>query len=281
MNFLQLTESDTDRTKLFMENSPSLKLKAELLLNWLKEVGDLDEDATLDDLIFAGDYYYMDKFIVERMEYVIGDEDDVRKSCEDYIKDLISSEGINSFNKDFIKSHIDVRDVKNYAEDFFKEDIYNYPEVYFDDSERMLSRKQREQLDILLMKMNRLKQSVKQFEQGKEGPNADWFNKKISEFEEIIDEYSMEITEIQDDPEGDFPDELMDNMVETKMNEVDYDPWNYIENYDVNWEQFVDEDSLVEEAIEMEGYGHFLAQYDGEAHEVYDDGDLFYVMRID
>jgi hypothetical protein len=264
-----------------MENSPSLKLKAELLLNWLKEVGDLDEDATLDDLIFGGDYYYMDKFIVERMEYVIGDEDDVRKSCEDYIKDLISSEGINSFNKDFIKSHIDVRDVKNYAEDFFKEDIYNYPEVYFDDSERMLSRKQREQLDILLMKMNRLKQSVKQFEQGKEGPNADWFNKKISEFEEIIDEYSMEITEIQDDPEGDFPDELMDNMVETKMNEVDYDPWNYIENYDVNWEQFVDEDSLVEEAIEMEGYGHFLAQYDGEAHEVYDDGDLFYVMRID
>jgi hypothetical protein len=186
-----------------------------------------------------------------------------------------------AFNKDFLKSHIDVRDVKNYAEDFFKEDIYNYPEAYFDDSERMLSRKQREQLDILFMKMSRLKQSVQQFEQRKEGPNAEWFNKKISEFEEIIDEYSIEITEIQDDPEGDFPDELMDDMLETKLNEVDYDPWNYIEAYDVNWEQFVDEDTLVEDAIETEGYGHFLAQYDGEAHEVYADGDLFYVMRID
>lgn len=281
MNFSQLTESDTDRTKLFMENNPSLKLKAELLLNWLKEVGDLDEDATLDDLIFAGDYYYMDKFIVEGMEYVIGDEDDVRKSCEDYLRDILYSEGINYFDKDFLKSNIDVRDVKNYAEEFFKEDIYNYPEAYFDDSERMLSRKQREQLDILFMKMSRLKQSVQQFEQRKDGPNAEWFNKKISEFEEIIDEYSIEITEIQDEPDGDFPDELMDNMLEDKMYEVNDDPWNFIEVYDVNWEQFVDEDTLIEEAIDTDGYGHFLAQYDGEAHEVYADGELFYVMRID
>jgi hypothetical protein len=264
-----------------MENNPSLKLRAELLLTWLKDVGEVDEDTTLEDVIFVGDFYDLDRFSVEGTEYSVGDEDEVRKSCEESIRDQIYSEGLQVFNKDFLKSHIDEKDVKRYAEEFFNEDIYNYPEAYFEDSERMLSRKQREQLDILLMKMNRLKQSIKQFEQGKKGPNADWFNKKISEFEEIIDEYSIEITEIQEDPQGEFPDELIDNMVEEKMREVNRDPWDFIESYDVDWEQFVDEDSMIEEAIDTDGYGHYLATYDGEAHEVYDDGDLFYIMRID
>jgi len=31
----------------------------------------------------------------------------------------------------------------------------------------------------------------------------------------------------------------------------------------------------------LDGYGHFLARYDGDAHEVYADGELFYIMRID
>ena len=106
MNFSQQTESATDRTKLFMENNPSLMLKAELLLSWLKDVGDLDEDATLDDLIFGGDYYDMDKFIVEGTEYAVGDEDEVRKSCEESIKDQIYSEGLQVFNKDFLKSYV-------------------------------------------------------------------------------------------------------------------------------------------------------------------------------
>ena len=281
MNFSQQTESAEDRTKLYMENNPSLKLRAELLLNWLKDVGEVDEDTTLEDVIFVGDFYDLDRFSVEGSEYSVGDEDEVRKSCEESIRDQIYSEGLQVFNKDFLKSHIDEKDVKRYAEDFFSQDIYEYPEAYFDDSERMLSRKQREQLDILLMKMNRLEQSIKQFEQGKKGPNADWFNKKISEFEEIIDEYSIEITEIQEDPQGDFPDELVDNMVEEKMKEVNRDPWDFIESYDVDWEQFVDTDSMIEEAIDTDGYGHYLATYDGEAHEVYDDGDLFYIIRID
>ena len=281
MNFSQQTESAEDRTKLYMENNPSLKLRAELLLTWLKDVGEVDEDTTLEDVIFVGDFYDLDRFSVEGSEYSVGDEDEVRKSCEESIRDQIYSEGLQVFNKDFLKSHIDEKDVKRYAEDFFSQDIYEYPEAYFDDSERMLSRKQREQLDILLMKMNRLEQSIKQFEQGQKGPNADWFNKKISEFEEIIDEYSIEITEIQEDPQGDFPDELVDNMVEEKMKEVNRDPWDFIESYDVDWEQFVDTDSMIEEAIDTDGYGHYLATYDGEAHEVYDDGDLFYIMRID
>ena len=44
MNFLEQNESAEDRTKLYMENNPSLKLRAKLLLSWLKDVGELSDD---------------------------------------------------------------------------------------------------------------------------------------------------------------------------------------------------------------------------------------------
>jgi hypothetical protein len=37
MNFLEQIESAEDRTELYMENNPSLKLRAKLLLSWLKD----------------------------------------------------------------------------------------------------------------------------------------------------------------------------------------------------------------------------------------------------
>ena len=74
---------------------------------------------------------------------------------------------------------------------------------------------------------------------------------------------------------------MQDKIQSIAIKEVNQDPWEFIESYDIDWEQFVDTDSMIEEAIDLDGYGHFLARYDGEAHEVYADGDLFYVMRID
>jgi hypothetical protein len=116
MNFSQQTESATDQIKY--ESYPSLKLRAELLLTWLKDVGEVDEDTTLEDVIFVGDFYDLDRFSVEGTEYSVGDEDEVRKSCEESIRDQIYSEGLQVFNKDFLKSHIDEKDVKRYAEEF-------------------------------------------------------------------------------------------------------------------------------------------------------------------
>lgn len=281
MNFLEQNESAEDRTKLYMENNPSLKLRAELLLSWLKDVGEVDEDTTLEDVIFVGDFYDLDRFSVEGTEYSVGDEDETQKSAEQYIRDMIDSEGVSVFNQDFLKSHLDIKGVMEYAQDYYTDDVYNYAEGYFEDSERMLSSKQQEQVEILTNKQKRLENSVKQLQNFMEKGNEDFYASKISEFEELIDEYTLEILEIRSDPQGEFPDELIDDMIETKLREAKADPWEFIGNLDIDYEQFIDIDSLIEEAIDMDGYGHYLATYDGEAHEVYADGDLFYIMRID
>jgi hypothetical protein len=281
MNFLEQNESAEDRTKLYMENNPSLKLRAELLLTWLKDVGEVDEDTTLEDVIFVGDFYDLDRFSVEGTEYSVGDEDETQRSAEQYIRDMIDSEGVSVFNQDFLKSHLDIRGVMEYAQDYYTDDVYNYAEGYFEDYSRMLSSKQQEQVEILTNKQKRLENSVKQLQNFMEKGNEDFYSSKISEFEELIDEYTLEILEIRSEPEGEFPDELIDDMIETKLREVKADPWEFIGNLDIDYEQFIDIDSLIEEAIDMDGYGHYLATYDGEAHEVYADGDLFYIMRID
>ena len=279
MNFSQQNESAEDRTKLYMY--PSLKLRAELLLSWLKDVGEVDEDTTLEDVIFVGDFYDLDRFSVEGTEYSVGDEDETQKSAEQYIREMIASEGVSVFNQDFLKSHLDIKGVMEYAQDYYTDDVYNYAEGYFEDSERMLSSKQQEQVEILTNKQKRLENSVKQLQNFMEKGNEDFYASKISEFEELIDEYTLEILEIRSDPQGEFPDELIDDMIETKLREAKADPWEFIGNLDIDYEQFIDIDSLIEEAIDMDGYGHYLATYDGEAHEVYADGDLFYIMRID
>jgi hypothetical protein len=281
MKFLEQNQSAEDKTKLYMENNPSLKLRAELLLSWLKDVGEVDEDTTLEDVIFVGDFYDLDRFSVEGTEYSVGDEDETQKSAEQYIRDMIDSEGVSVFNQDFLKSHLDIKGVMEYAQDYYTDDVYNYAEGYFEDSERMLSSKQQEQVEILTNKQKRLENGVKQLQNFMEKGNEDFYASKISEFEELIDEYTLEILEIRSDPQGEFPDELIDDMIETKLREAKDDPWEFIGNLDIDYEQFIDIDSLIEEAIDMDGYGHYLATYDGEAHEVYADGDLFYIMRID
>ena len=255
MNFLEQIESAEDRTELYMENNPSLKLRAKLLLSWLK---DYDEDTTLEDIIFVGDYYDMDRFSVEGTEYAVGSEYDTHASAEQYIKDMIDSEGISVFNQDFVKGHLDMREVMSYAEDYFNDDVYNYAEAYFDDKDRMLSSKQQEQVEILTNKQKRLENGVKQFQNFMEKGNEDFYSSKISEFEELIDD-----------------------MIATKLREVKDDPWWFFDDLNIDYEQFVDIDALTQEAIDTDGYGHYLATYDGEAHEVYADGDLFYIMRID
>jgi len=281
MNFLEQNESAEDRTKLYMENNPSLKLRAKLLLSWLKDVGDLSEDATLEDIIFVGDYYDLDRFSVEGSEYAVGSEYDTHESAVQYIKEMIDSEGISVFNQDFVKGHLDMREVMSYAEDYFNDDVYNYAEAYFDDKDRMLSSKQKEQVEILTNKQKRLENGVKQFQNFMEKGNEDFYSSKISEFEELIDDYTLEILEIRSDPQGEFPDELIEDMIATKLREVKDDPWWFFDDLNIDYEQFVDIDTLTQEAIDTDGYGHYLATYDGEAHEVYDDGDLFYIIRID
>lgn len=257
------------------------EFRAKILLEWLIDNGELPEDATLDDITEGYSYYKMDTFEVDGIGYAIGTDDETNDSCYEYLEDMIQTEGINFFHHEFLKNHINEKSVVEYAEDFYSNDIYDSPESYFDENQRMLSHKQIEQVEILQMRKERLENGIQKFENIMGGKNNEWMSSKISEFNELIEEYESEIEEIESDPDGDFPDELIQDKISDILRDVERNPMNFLAEYGFDYKDFINEDSFIKDVIETDGYGHTLGRYDGEAHEVMANGELFYIIRID
>jgi hypothetical protein len=145
----------------------------------------------------------------------------------------------------------------------------------------MLSSKQDEEVEILERKKSRIERTKQQFENMLGGENDEWAESKIQDIQEILTDLDLEIEEIKSDPQGDFSDDIIDEQVKISVRNVGHDPWGFIEDHNINFEEFIDKDDFIQEIIDVDGYGHVLNSYDGSTDEVYVNGDLFYVMRID
>ena len=104
---------------------------------------------------------------------------------------------------------------------------------------------------------------------------------KIQELEDYIDDWQQDIESIKSNPEGDFPTEIVDEKVQELVDDAINDPESFLNNMGLDWENFVDVDELIEDAIDTDGEAHFLNSYDGSSDEIDVEGTLFYVMRID
>jgi hypothetical protein len=256
-------------------------LQVMALLQWLEENG--ENEVTANDISEIGEFYYLSQYEVDGVNgsFTVGDDYDMLRSSRESIEQMIDDMGYESFNLDFVKAHLNEKRLIDYAYDYFSEDVYNYPEGYFEDSQRMLSSKQDEEVEILERKKSRIERTKQQFENMLGGENDEWAESKIQDIQEILSDLDLEIEEIKSYPEGDFPDELIDEQVRISVGSVRDNPWGFIEDLNINFEEFIDKDDFIQEIIDVDGYGHVLNSYDGSTDEVYVNGDLFYVMRID
>jgi hypothetical protein len=256
-------------------------LQVMALLKWLEENG--ENEVTANDISEIGEFYYLSQYEVDGVNgsFTVGDDYDMLRSSRESIEQMIDDLGYESFNLDFVKAHLNEKRLIKYAYEYFSEDVYNYPEGYFEDSQRMLSSKQDEEVEILERKKSRIERTKQQFENMLGGENDEWAESKIQDIEEILSDLNLEIEEIKSNPEGDFSDDLIDEQVEISVGSVRDNPWGFIEDLNINFEEFIDKDDFIQEIIDVDGYGHVLNSYDGNADEVYVNGDLFYVMRID
>jgi hypothetical protein len=114
-----------------------------------------------------------------------------------------------------------------------------------------------------------------------DGGNDDEIQEKIDELKESIETYEEEITEIEENPEGDFPDDLIENMVHDRVREVRDDPEEFLNEYGLEWDNYIDKDDFIEGVVNEDGYGTTLNHYDGNVDEIKVGDQWFYVMRID
>ena len=259
-----------------------LDTKTKALYEWLIENGEDPDEISISDIEHRGSYYDTDEFAVEGVGiFAVGTDDEMMSSAKEYLEDYIDEEGYGGFYHSLLEEHIDNEEVAAYARDFYEDDVYSNPESYLDDDKRMLSSKQKEQVDIFEMRKDRLGRSIEQFLKGLGGENDEWYRRKIEELEVIIEEFNEEIEMIKADPDGGFPETLVSQVIDDNVYGVKKDPMQFIDDFGLDISNFINKREFIEEIINIDGYGHTLNRYDGTADEVFVDGDLFFVMRID
>ena len=218
---------------------------------------------------------------VDGNRYAVGDEDEMQSSSYEAVEQLIDDIGYEGFNSGFARDHIDDDAVADYAEDFYNQDVYDNPDAYFDDSERQLSDEQEEKIEILKMRITQNQKLISNFEEQYGEEDDESIEEKIDELTDMIVEYEDEIEEINDSPEGEFPDELIDDKVQDLVSDVRRDPENFMGEFGLEWSEYINKDEFIQAVIDTDGYGHTINSYDGSADEIYVQDQLFYVMRID
>lgn len=262
--------------------------------DFLDQISDLEDEIEsltenkidVYNIVPTGNHYDTTEFEVinsnlDDRRYAVGDENEMESSCWNAIDALIDDIGYEGFNSSFARQHLDVDAIVDYAEDVYDEDVRNNPEVYFDDSERQLSREQEERIDILKMRIEQTQRLISNLEDNLGGEDDEDIQERIDEYNDLITDYETEIQDMEDSPEGEFPDDLISDKVEDLVAEVKRDPEWFMSDYGLEWSEYVDKDEFIQAVIDEDGYGHIINSYDGTADEERVQDQLFYVMRID
>lgn len=260
----------------------------------LDEISELEDELTelnnkidVYNIIPTGTYYDASEFEVigapevEDRRYVVGDENEMETSAYEYVEQLIDDIGYEGFNSNFLKQHIDEDAVISYAEDLFNQDVYDSPESYLEDDQRNLSEKQEEKIAILNDKIEKYRELITKLEGSMDGEDDEDIEERIDELNEEITDMDTEVMDIKDDPEGDFPDELIEEIIESRVREVRNDVEGFMNEWGLEMNEYIDKDAFIKGIVDEDGYGTTLNGYDGSADEINIEGETYYVMRID
>lgn len=187
-------------------------------------------------------------------EYMVGTDDEAREACEEYIK-----ENLTNFNRSFIERHIDKDSVVEYFSDFYSQDMWDSPESYFSKDDYQLTDEQENEIELYQSQIEELEQKQNNLEQEIEEP--DEYSKAWDDIQSQIDDLEKKISDIE--PDDSVTQEMVDDKVEEYLRDVRRNPKAYLEQLDLDINNFINEDSLIENAIDEDGYGHFLGSYDG------------------
>jgi hypothetical protein len=251
-----------------------------------EELQELEDKIDVYNIIPTGEHYDMTEFEVidaglDDRRYAVGDEDEVQRSCYDRVDSLIDDIGYEGFSRGFAQSYIDVDEVANKADDYWSDDVYNNPEVYLDESDREISDVQEREISVLEYRITKTDKEIENLEEIINDENEEEIQEKISELQDIRTEMEDEIESIKDDPQGDFPDDLIQEKIEELVEDAKSDPEAFLNEHGFDWSDFIDKDEFIQGVIDADGYGHTLNGYDGTADEVKVQGTWFWVMRID
>ena len=106
---------------------------------------------------------------------------------------------------------------------------------------------------------------------------------RLDEIVSEISDIEYEIEEINENPDGDFNQDEIDEKVESMLEEIRYDPYDWLKDRGYDNEtivRFIDTDAMLDDLVSDADYGS-LNGYDNNYDEVKINGTYYVVMRVD
>jgi len=246
---------------------------------------DIQEGENIYNLIPETDNFYPGEIMAFRWlgdsenesEFIVGEWDDVYEYAKQRLEEVVNDIGLfESFNSDFLMSHLDVHEVVSWFSDYYEEYIRDEWEDVFDSDDLPLSEEQEKEIERLSQeieqKYNRLYKTKDEKEYGL--------------IADEIDELNDEKDEIRDNPEGEPTEEMFEEKIKEYLIDVRDNPQQYLIDYGLTENDdllldFIDKESVIEDAVDMDGVGHNISHYDGVTYETRVEGTDYYVFRID
>jgi hypothetical protein len=245
------------------------------------EITELKNLKDVYNILPVGDYVLKEFTTTDfQGRWKVGDSDDTEREAIRYVKDLIGDMGYEGFNESFVTEHFDEDSYKVYLREFFESDVHESPESYLDDSDRELSRGQ----VARITELNEIIQGLEFERDSLDGEDEEY----ESEYERLNDEITIlqeEIQEIEDDPDGDYDSDKLDDVVESKVSDYKYDAKDFHSTFfGDDFKQwivdngFINEDDFAQAVVDSDGYGATLNNYDGSEDSISFEGETYYIF---
>ena len=249
---------------------------------WL--VNEIGEDEDVYNLIPETESFYPGEIMAFKWmgenetdsEYIVGEWDDVYGLAKMRVTELVDDMGLReSFNDDFLMNHLDVDEVVRYFESWYDDYIRDEWEDVFESEDLPLSDEQKKRYEELDQEIEEL------YRKTRDTDSYPYSSDERGEVYDKIEELEEERDEIVENPEGEPTEEMIEEKVSYYLDDVRRNPQNYIHEYDLDLESFIDKEGVIEDAVDMDGVGHNISHYDGVEYDIRIDGVEYYVFRVD
>ena len=249
---------------------------------WL--VGEIGEDEDIYNLIPETENFYPGEIMAFKWmgenetdsEYIVGEWDDVYELAKTRLMDIVDDMGIReAFNDDFLMNHLDVDELVNYFESWYDDYVRDDWESIFDSDDLPLSKEQKKRHEELEQEIEEL------YRKTRDTDSYPYSSDERGEVYDKIEELEEERDEIVENPEGEPTEEMIEEKVSEYLDDVRRNPQHYINEYDLDLENFIDRASVIEDAVDIDGVGHNISHYDGIEYEIRIDGVDYHVFRMD
>jgi hypothetical protein len=99
--------------------------------------------------------------------------------------------------------------------------------------------------------------------------------------ESRISDIEYEIESIKNDPDGEYNEDEIEELIEDRLNDIRRNPTDFLDELGLDYFEYMDKDSLLEDLINSDDYGNALNGYDGSYDEIRVNDNYYIVMRID